>query len=136
LRRTQQRTRTIASLSNGDEDSPIWAGPLCACDQRVECGARRVVHDTYLRFVGASSLDRLDTEGYDGPPLPERYECLKGCARWLRAVGSLFEPDERTMWLHEPHVPIEMDDFQIAEWAQLIREAGLDDRESPPSRRS
>ena len=44
----------------------------------------------------------------------------------MRAVGSIFEPQDRTMWLHEPHRPIEMDQHQVDEWLRLIREAGLE----------
>ena len=42
LDRTKERIRTISSLSNGDEESPIWASPLCACDQRVDRCDRRL----------------------------------------------------------------------------------------------
>jgi hypothetical protein len=44
----------------------------------------------------------------------------------MRAIGSIFEPQDRTMWLHEPHKPIAMDQRQIDEWLRLIREAGLE----------
>jgi hypothetical protein len=44
----------------------------------------------------------------------------------MRAVGSIFEPQDRRMWLHKPHRPIEMDQFQVDEWLRLIREARLE----------
>jgi hypothetical protein len=100
----------------------------------TRCGARRVVHDAYLKFVGTSNPHPSPGEGYGGPPLPERYGCLMGCQRSMRAVASLLTPDHRTMWLHDPHVPIEMDESEIAAWARLIHEAALDDENSRPSR--
>ena len=56
---------------------------------------------------------------------PERYGCTKGCVAPTRAIGSIFNPKDRTMWLHEPHKPIEMSQHQINEWLSLIQEAGL-----------
>jgi len=44
----------------------------------------------------------------------------------MRVIGSLFEPQACTMWLHEPHKPIQMTRIQINEWRQLIREAGFE----------
>ncbi len=91
------------------------------------CGTRRVVRDCYLVFVGTpNDPDPAEGAGYSGPPLPERYRCTKGCPAPMRAVGSIFEPRDRTMWLHEPHRPIEMDQHQVDEWLRLIREAGLE----------
>jgi len=88
------------------------------------CGTRRVVYDCYLVFVGSN--DNFEPgSGYSGPPLPERYSCAKRCAAPMREVGSIFEPQDRTMWLHDPHREIEMDRHQIDEWRRLIREAGL-----------
>ena len=90
------------------------------------CGKRRVVHDCYLVYVGSSDPHPAPGDGYSGPPLPERYHCTKGCSSPMRAVGSIWKPGERTMWLDEPHKPIEMEQYQIDEWHQLIREAGLE----------
>jgi hypothetical protein len=93
----------------------------------TECGTRRVVHDCYLVFIGTPNDPRtLEGAGYGGPPLAERYSCTKGCTAAMRAIGSIFEPQDSTMWLHEPHKPIEMDQRKIDEWLQLIREAGLE----------
>lgn len=86
------------------------------------CGSRRVVHDSYLKFVGTSDPNPPPGAGYGGPPLPERYGCTNGCSERMRAVGSIFEPGDRTMWLHEPHKPIEMDQLQAEEWLRLIQE--------------
>jgi hypothetical protein len=93
----------------------------------TECGTQRVVHDCYLVFVGIPN-DPLPAEGagYSGPPLEERYSCTKGCTAAMRTIGSIFEPQDRTMWLHVPHKLIAMDQRQIDEWLQLIREAGLE----------
>ena len=49
-----------------------------------QCGRRRVVHDSYLEFVGTSST--LPGVGYAWTPLTERYQCLNGCSRGMRAV--------------------------------------------------
>jgi len=82
------------------------------------------VYDTYRLFVGTTDA-REPGAGYGGPPLPERYKCKKGCSGLMRVIGSLFEPQDRTMWLHEPHTPIQMTRSQINEWRQLIRDAGF-----------
>ena len=89
------------------------------------CGSRRVVRDSYLKFVGTSDPVSVPGAGYGGPPLPERYSCTNGCSARMRAVGSIFDPRDRTMWLNEPHKPIEMDQGQAEEWLRLIREAGI-----------
>ena len=89
------------------------------------CGSRRVVHDSYLQFVGTSDPDPQPGEGYEGPPLPERYTCTKGCSRPMKAVGSIFDPDDEEMWLHEPHVKVRMTKAQSNEWRRLIQAAGL-----------
>lgn len=98
------------------------------------CGRRCVVRDSYLKFVGTPEKNQVKSvveqhamadEGYDGPPLPERHSCPDGCSQPMRAVGSISGPGDSTMWLHEPHQPIEMDRTQIEEWLRLIREAGL-----------
>jgi len=92
----------------------------------TKCGARRVVYDSYLLLVGATNPRPAPGAGYSGPPLPERYKCKKDCAAKMRVIGSLFEPQACTMWLHEPHKPIQMTRIQINEWRQLIREAGFE----------
>ena len=86
-----------------------------------QCGRRRVVHDSYLEFVGSSS--GIPGAGYAWTPLTERYQCMNGCSRGMRAIGSIFQPDDTTMWLHEPHTQVELSEAQRAEWKQLIREA-------------
>ena len=53
----------------------------------------------------------------------------------MKAVGSIFEPDDRTMWLHDPHVPVEMTKAQSEEWSQLIQEAGLAGSYTPAGRK-
>ena len=88
------------------------------------CGSRLVVHDSYLEFVGTSDPNPPPGAGYGGPPLPERHTCTKGCSRSMNALGSIFNLDDRTMWLHDPHVPIEMTKIQSGEWRRLIQEAG------------
>jgi hypothetical protein len=88
------------------------------------CGSRLVVRDSYLKLVGTSDPHPSDDAGYGGPPLPERYRCTKGCFRPMKAVGSIDSPDGRTMWLHDPHVPIEMTKTQSEECLRLIQEAG------------
>lgn len=88
------------------------------------CGARLVVHDCYLVLVGTSDPCADEDAGYEGPPLPERYECVNGCSRAMKAVGAIFRPDDRTMWLHDPHVPIELTETQSREWQRLIDERG------------
>jgi hypothetical protein len=88
---------------------------------------RRVVHDCYLVFVGTPNDQELEEgDGYNGPPLPQRYNCTNGCTAPMRAIGSIFDPKDRTMWLHEPHKPIEMSQHHINEWLRLIQEAGLE----------
>jgi len=87
------------------------------------CGSRFVVYDTYLKFVDTSKPIPVSGEGYEGPPLPERYECAKGCSRSLKAIGSIFRPDDEEMWLHTPHVPVKMTKAQSQEWRQLIEVA-------------
>ena len=96
----------------------------------TKCGARHVVHDTYLVFVGTTDPHPVFGAGYRGPPLPERSNCKKGCCAAMRVIGSLYKPDDHTMLLHEPRKRIKMTRRQINEWRQLIREAGL---EIPPS---
>jgi hypothetical protein len=90
-----------------------------------ECGARRVVHDCYL-VTGAGDDDTDLFGNYGGPPLEERYGCLKNCASGMRAIGSIFDLGSPTMWQYQPHVLIELDPSQIEEWWRLIREAGLE----------
>ena len=91
----------------------------------TECGLRRVVHDTYLEFVGTPDPNPLFGAGYGGLALPDRYPCTKGCKRGMRAIGSIFGPDDLDMWLYEPYIRVEMSEAQRAEWARLIREADL-----------
>ena len=84
------------------------------------------MHDCYLVFVGDPNDPELKTDGgYGGPPLPERYGCIKGCTAPMRVIGSIFEPRDRTMWRHEPYEKIVMDRSQTDEWLRLIEEAGL-----------
>jgi hypothetical protein len=89
------------------------------------CGTRRVVHDTYLQFVGTSHPFPEPGEGYGGPPLEERYGCTKGCSQQMQVIGAIFGPGDTKMWLHKPHIPVDMDPSQIEEWRRLIREAGF-----------
>jgi hypothetical protein len=98
------------------------------------CGTRRVVYDSYLRFVGTSDPYPGEGEGYVGPPLPQRYTCTKGCSGPMKAIGSVFSPDDETMWLHEPHVPIKMTKAQADELRQLIQAAGLSRYDSHDTR--
>jgi len=86
-----------------------------------KCGARRVVHDSYGEFIGGKDA-AFPGGGYGGRPLPDRYRCLKGCRGRMRAIGSVWSPDDDTMWQHEPYRPVQMDDEQREEWARLIRE--------------
>lgn len=90
-----------------------------------KCGARRVVHDSYLAFIGTSDSDPAEGAGYGSTPLGERYRCPNGCSQPMRAIGSISRPTDRTMWLHEPHKPVEIDQRQADEWMRLIREIGL-----------
>ena len=94
------------------------------------CGSRRVVLDSYLQFVGTSRRHPAPGDGYGGPPLPERYSCEKGCVQSMKAIGSIFTPEDEEMWLHEPHVPVSMTTTQAEEWRQLIHAAGLPVRDS------
>jgi hypothetical protein len=89
------------------------------------CGNRFVVYDSYLKFVGISDADAHPGAGYEGPPLPERHRCPGGCASPLKTIASIFHPADREMWLHKPHVPVEMTKVQAEEWKRLLREAGL-----------
>jgi hypothetical protein len=89
------------------------------------CATRFVVHDSYLRWVGTSNPNAPEGAGYEGPPLPERHRCPKYCATPLKAIASLSSPYEPTMWLFQPHIPIEMTEDQSEEWRRLIRDAGL-----------
>jgi hypothetical protein len=90
----------------------------------TDCGARLVVHDCYLVLVGGRDPAADSDTGYEGPPLPQRHRCVHGCDRPMRAVGSMFSPDDRTMWLHDPHVPITMTKTQSREWRRLLQEPG------------
>lgn len=90
------------------------------------CGRRRVVHDSYLEFTGTSEPASAPGDGYSGRPLNERYGCCGRCTEGMRAVGSIFSPDDTQMWRHDPHEPVDMNQEQIDEWSRLIREAGLD----------
>lgn len=102
----------------------------------VACGSRRVVFDSYLRFVGTSRPNPAPGAGYGGPPLPERYPCEKGCIQSMKAIGSIFAPDDEEMRLHEPYECVRMTAAQADEWRQLIHAAGLPLRESRnPARR-
>ena len=92
----------------------------------TECASRRVVHDSYLEYLGTSARVPPAGAGYGGPPLPERYDCLKGCLQELRAVGAISTPEDRILWLNEPPVPIAMNQHQLDEWSRLIEDAGLD----------
>ncbi len=90
----------------------------------AECGSRLVVRDCYLQSVGTSDSHPTLGAGYGGVPLPERHKCTKGCIGTVKAVGSIFNTDDQTMWLHEPHLPITMTRTQRREWQRLIHEAG------------
>jgi hypothetical protein len=104
---------------NGDTDTLLDAG-------MYGCGKRRVVWDCYMVFVGAPDESELmEGEGYENPPLEERYQCTKGCAAALRPIRTLSHLENRTMWLREPHIPVKMNWFQRREQRKLIREAGL-----------
>ena len=85
------------------------------------CGHRLVVHDSYLEFVGTSDPNPMPGAGYGETPLPERYTCTKGCSRPMKAIGSIFSPDDKEMWLFKPHVPVKMTPARSAEWRLLIR---------------
>jgi hypothetical protein len=96
------------------------------------CGARRIVHDSYLGFAdtGESDSDSADSwpapgAGYGGLPLPERYGCRSGCAGAMRAIGSVSSADDETVWLENPHRAAPMDEKLREEWVRLIREADL-----------
>jgi hypothetical protein len=89
------------------------------------CGSRRVVHDSYLQFVGTSDPDPQEGEGYEGPPLGERYTCAKDCSQPMKPIGSIVDPDDENMWLHEPHAPVRITSAQADEWKQWIHAAGL-----------
>src|SRR5262245_7957554 len=90
-----------------------------------QCGTRRVVHDTYLEFVGTSEPNPPPGAGWGGRPLPDRYLCLQGCPSQSRVIGSIFRPEDREMWLHEPHEPRKLSRQESEEWQRLIREGGL-----------
>jgi hypothetical protein len=85
------------------------------------CGSRRVVHDCYLVFVGSSDPNPAPGEGYEGPPLPARYTCTKGCRRPMKAIASITHPSDEEMWLHQPHVRVRMTKEQADEWRRLLR---------------
>ena len=93
----------------------------------TSCGSRLVVHDCYLIFLGTSDSDHPMNfnNRYGGPPLPERYKCTKGCSQPMKAIGSIFRPNDKEMWLHDPHVCVKMTKAQSKEWRQLIRAAAL-----------
>ena len=86
------------------------------------CATRFVVRDSYWKFVGTSDPDPDPDAGYDygGSPLPGRYTCIKGCSHPLKAIGAVWSPDDRTMWLHEPHVQVTLTRAQSDEWRRLI----------------
>jgi hypothetical protein len=44
----------------------------------------------------------------------------------MQVLGSIFDPDNQTMRLHDPHVAIEMAKTQFGEWQRLIQETGYD----------
>ncbi len=58
----------------------------------IACGARLVVHDSYLKFVSTSDPKPMPGTGYGGPPLPERYTCTNGCVQPMKAIGSIPMP--------------------------------------------
>ena len=89
------------------------------------CASRRVVHDSYLRYVGTTNPNPGPGQGYGGPPLPERYTCTKGCSGPMKSIGSIFSPEDEEMWLQEPHVCVWMTKEQLAEWRRLIEAAGM-----------
>lgn len=87
----------------------------------TKCGARRVVHDSWLLPVPDPEGRRITGGGHGGPALPERHGCVNACSAPMRAIGSLREPTDTRMWLHDPHLLIDLDDRQIEEWRELIR---------------
>jgi hypothetical protein len=89
----------------------------------TECGSRLVVYDSYLELVGEADPND-DGGGYGGLPLPERHTCADGCRRPMRAVGSIDDLQDDTMWLHDPHLPIKLTRVQMTEWRRLIQEPG------------
>ena len=53
----------------------------------------------------------------------------------MQVLGSIFDPNDKEMWLQEPHKPINMSVLKRREWRQLIKEAGIDTGRSRPSAR-
>jgi hypothetical protein len=88
-----------------------------------KCGSRRVVHDSYLKFVGTGQLNPPPGAGWGGPPLEDRYPCPKGCPGTPRVIGSIFSPEDREMRTHEPYESRVMTRQESEEWRRLIREA-------------
>src|SRR5687768_7128867 len=88
------------------------------------CGSRLVVRDTYLKPVHTSAPAPF-RGGYEGPPLPERYKCSWGCSEPLKAVASIFDPDDETMWLYDPHVQVVVTEAQAQDWRRLIQHVGV-----------
>ena len=89
------------------------------------CGGRRVVHDSYLQFVGTDDPNPAPGDGYEGPELPERYPCASGCGQAMKVIASRFDPDDPDMWLHDPHVRVWLTEEQFNEWRALILAAGF-----------
>lgn len=79
------------------------------------CGGRRVVRDSYRRFVGGPSAE-FAGGGYGGPPLEERYDCRHRCGSGMRVVGSVFGAADSHMWTHEPHQRVPLSVWQRGQW--------------------
>lgn len=82
------------------------------------CHCRFVVRDFFLIPVEPKPPG---TDGrYRGPDLPHRYACIRGCTNRLDLLASMLGPDDDTMWLSEPRIPVPLSAAIRSEWHHLI----------------
>jgi hypothetical protein len=102
--------------------------PLYWMIECAGCGARPIVFETFLVFVGLSirmlPSDPGTTQRHSMSAIPARRECVQP----MKTIGSIGYVDDEKMWLYEPHVPVTMTKPQADEWRHLIEVAGLQRR--------
>lgn len=63
----------------------------------------------------------LDDRMHEVPRATRR--CVNECQAPMRTIGSMWEPTDTSMTLHDPRIRMDLDPQQLAEWRDLIARA-------------